>query len=800
MADDARVQALISAMVTVHSDSEPERGKRIRKIIESAAATVPGLAEAWVVARAQGGPDEVRRCAELLLRGAGERADLRATLETWYREYGGGESSGPLQAQEAPAQSNVVDGYARLTGSVIQAGHVHGGVHLHHHEARHHPVPRQLPSVSAHFVGRARDLAQLNAYRDSHPRFTPQLVVLSGQAGVGKTTLASHWLRGIADQFPDGQLYVDLGGYGAGSPAQLSHVVEQFLRSLGATAVPARTDEKVALWRSLTADITVAVLLDNAFTAAQVRPLVPSNPDSLVVVTSRRHLAALTMEGAVLHQVGVLDSAESVQLLSRGGGGSRVAGELEAAREVVSLCAFLPLAVSLAAAQLAARPQRSVAALAASLSRGQGPLDTLRMEGEAAVRVALDQSYGALPAEVVRAYDCMGVLPVARFSTEMVAACCAVSRDEAEQMLNTMVEASLLEEDASTGQYRFHDLVRLHAKQRAEAGDAARNGTTMRRFVDWCLFTATQAEELLSPSHRSLARDYTYPPTTPVPFQEEEGALTWLDTHRTTLMAAVRHSESVHWDDACWQLVDAMWPLFLRLRPADMWVEAHTMGLAAAQRAGDRQAQGRMLTSGGNGWRNAHRPDEAISWYRRALAHAREDGDVRQEAQAQIGLGNAYLLLGHLDRAGESLHAALAIRESIGYRRGAALARISLGELDLARDRPAAASRHLRRAHRDLTAAGDTYDAARALALLGRARAADGETDAGVDLLRQAHRNFQEAGSPHWQARTLEMIGQVMQRQNDPDAARRWYEEARVLYSRLSPRDAERLEGRLEDL
>ncbi|EPH45101.1 putative Regulator protein [Streptomyces aurantiacus JA 4570] len=541
----------------------------------------------------------------------------------------------------------------------------------------------------------------------------------------------------------------------------------------------------------------MAVMLDNALTAAQVRPLLPGGRESVVVVTSRRRMSGLVGDGASLHQLNPLSPAAAMELLRRGGG-SRVAQEPQAARDVVTLCAHLPMALCLAAAQLAARPRQPVSAMADTLSRGQGPLEALRVEGAAAIRMALDESYRLLPRDVARTYRCMGLLPVTRFDTDMVAAACANSLDGADQELDVLVETNLLE-DLGTEGYRFHDLVLAHARQRAEAEEtSAARATVLRRFVDWCLFTATAADALLSPRNRGLARTYAHPPAEPVPFRDSHEALTWLDTHRTCLMAAVRHSAAAQWDTACWQLVDAIWPLFLRLRPADLWIEAHEIGLAAARRAGDRRAEGRMLTGGGSGFRNAGRADQAASWYEQALRHAEEDEDPRQQAQALNGLGEAHLLAGRLDQAEDGLSQALLLRETIGYERGVALSRLGIGLVAMARQHYTEATGHLARARAGLLAVGDRYDAARALAFLGQAAACAGDHDDGVRQLRRASAEFKATGSLHGQARTLEMLGQAAQGQGARDEARQCYEQALTIYRSLSPSDAQRLEDLLQ--
>lgn len=694
-------------------------------------------------------------------------------------------------------------GSARIQGPSVQARDVHGGIHLHQAapaDAQRPPTPRQLPLPTAHFAGRVEDLAALEALRADGSRSAPGPVVISGPAGVGKTTLASWWLRSLADEFPDGQLHADLGGRAASGPARPSDVLDRFLRSLGVAAPPGDPAEQVALWRSVTAELRLAVLLDDAYTAAQVRPLLPGTGGGLVVVTSRQRLTGLVVDGAAVHHLRALDPSAALDLLRRAGGGDRVARDPDAARRVIGLCAFLPLAVSLAAAHLAARPGRPLSALAASLGRGHGPLDALRVEGEAAVRTALDESYTALPEDAARVYRRLGLLPVTRYDTPMVAASCGLPPDDAERVLDLLVETNLLEEVGPDG-VRFHDLVRLHAAQRGEVEETAGARTEVaRRFVDWSLFTATAAEGILCPSHRDLERRYVHEPAGPLPFDGDEPAVAWLDAHRESLMAAVRLGVDSGWDAAAWQLVDAMWPLFLRLRPSEMWVEAHALGLEAARRCGDRRAVGRMLTSGGGGLRNAGRPDEAATWYERALRYAEEDGDVRQQAQALHGLGSARLLAGRPKEAEGFFVRALALREAVGYRRGAALSRLCLGEVALALHDHRRAADHLARAHSELTEAGDGYDAARALALLGHALVCAGDVEDGRQRLLRALADFEGTGSAHWRARTLELLGRAARRSGDDGRAREFFRRSLETYRPVSPSDTRRLEGRLRAL
>lgn len=738
---------------------------------------------------------------------------------------GQGDGAGRDQAGAGP--ENAIFGDARIWGPVVQGRDIHGGVHLHAPAPAKPPVPRQLPPVSAHFVNRDTELAGLDALRAAHPSGTPQLIVLSGPAGVGKTALAARWLARRAGDFPDGQFYVDLGGHSASGPRPPGDALEHFLRSLGAAELPSGTAERSALWRSVTAESSVALLLDNALSAAQVRPLWPAGPGSVVVVTSRHRLTGLVVDGASLQQLEVLEPAAAVELLHRGGGGSRVRDEATAALEVVRLCACLPLALCLAAAQLAARPQQPVARTARALARGRGPLETLRVEGEAAIHTALDASYRLLDAPEAGLYRLLGTLPTGWFSVEMVAAAAALPPEEAEARLEVLVDASLLEARGPDG-YRFHDLVAAHARQLADAedgpagdpedgdaddgaedcaedgaedgGDAAGGAAArraLRRFVDWCLGTATAAEAVLTPSRRTMDRDYHHPPPATAPFDTDEEALAWLERHRDTLLATARRCAALGWENACWQLVDSCWPLFLRLRPAELWIEAHELGLEAARRAGHRAGESRMLTSGGNGLRNAGRPDEAAAWYRRALQLATEDGDRGQQAQALNGLGQAHLQAGRLDAAEECLRRALAVREEIGYARGVALTQLGLGQVLLRRGEPAEAARRLATARDGLLAVADGYDAARALALLGQADGLAGDHATGERRLREALAELTAAGSRPWQGRAMELLAEAAERQGDAARARTWYRRAVEHYRAFSPGDAERLAGRL---
>lgn len=684
-------------------------------------------------------------------------------------------------------------------GPAVQARDIHGGVHL-HSAAPAMPPPRQLLPVSPLFTGREEDLAALDELRAAGTAGSPLVIVVSGPPGVGKTTLASRWLQRTDGDYPGGHLYADLQGHSSVGPAAPAEVLGQFLRALGAALVPAAPAERSALWRSLTAELRIAVMLDNALTAAQARPLLPAGPHSCAVVTSRRRLTGLRIDGAQLHQLGPLDPAAGMELLARGVGRDRVDSDRPAARELVALCGRLPLAVCLAAARLASRPRQSVQTMAAALAADRNRMAALHVEGEPAVHSALDECYAVLSAESARLYRRLGLLPIPVFDGWTAAAVCAVPLDQAERLLDALVEANLVE-DIGPDRCRFHDLVRLHAHQcglREESETDRRR--VLRRLVDWYLTAATAAEERLAPVHRTLPRNYLDPPDLPLPFSDDTTALAWLDNQRYNLMATVRAAVDAGWDTAAWQLVDAMWPLFHRRRHYDLWIEAHETGLAAARRAGHPEAERQMLNSGAIGLSAARRIDEAIAWYRRSAEAAREAGDRRDEGQALLGLGACHREEERWASAERHLVQAIALWEDCGYPRGAALARIVLGEIALATGEPHRAVEFFGRARTMLVEARDAHDAARALAFLGHAHARAGDPEGGRRRLDEALARFESSHAPHWQARTLEMLGEIAQDAGDNDAARDLYERARVLFDTTAAADARRVRDRLAGL
>ncbi|WP_165495520.1 NB-ARC domain-containing protein, partial [Actinomadura roseirufa] len=255
-----------------------------------------------------------------------------------------------------------------ISGSSVQAGSIEGGVHITAAPRPRLPAPAQLPPPGL-FADRADELASLTRMAEA-PAGTdrPRLVVVTGQGGVGKTTLALHWLHRIRARY-EGQLFVDLRGFSGAEPLAPAEPLERFLRALGAAqeSIPAGIDEQSALFRSMTSGRRLIIMLDNAVSAAQVRPLLPGAGPALIVVTTRRRLSGLLVDGAEFLELSPLGQSGALELLGRLVGRDRVDREDEAARSLVGLCGLLPLAVCACGARLAARRRWPISRAVAEL-------------------------------------------------------------------------------------------------------------------------------------------------------------------------------------------------------------------------------------------------------------------------------------------------------------------------------------------------------------------------------------------------------------------------------------------------
>nr|WP_165977789.1 BTAD domain-containing putative transcriptional regulator [Nonomuraea diastatica] len=337
------------------------------------------------------------------------------------------------------------------------------------------PVPRQLPSELPVFVGRKREIAELDRLITGEERESRPAVLISGTAGVGKTALALHWSRRAADQFPDGQLWVDLHGYDHRPMTSPEQALKSFLHALGVPemAIPPDLDSRSALYRSLMDGRQALVVLDNARTAEQVRPLLPGSPCSAVIVTSRSQLTGLVAaECAHAMVLNVLSRHDSREMLIKRLGADRINAEPAATQRMVEQCARLPLTLAIAAARAAQQPHQSLQALADRLQATQESLDEFT-DSDAAIdlRAVFSWSYRTLSKPAARLFRLLGLHPGTDVTAPTVASLAAVPLDEVRPLMNELTGAHLLTEYA-TSRYALHDLLHLYAAELARVHDS----------------------------------------------------------------------------------------------------------------------------------------------------------------------------------------------------------------------------------------------------------------------------------------------------------------------------------------
>ncbi|MGW3341685.1 ATP-binding protein [Nonomuraea rubra] len=549
----------------------------------------------------------------------------------------------------------------------------------------------------AAFVGRRRELAFVD---EAHVAGTLVITAIDGMGGVGKTALAVHWAHRMADRFPDGQLYINLQGYAPGPPLSPLQVLATLLRGLGVTAgqVPTELEEAAGLYRSLLAGKRILVVLDNAHSAEQVRPLLPGSPGCMVIITSRDRLTGLTAtHGGHRLTLDVLDADEAALLLTHIIGPERTAAEPEAVTALARVCGYLPLALRIAAANLTGRPGKPIAEYLAEL-QDEDRLDglTIAHDPQAAVRVAFDHSYDRLAPDRRRLYRLLGLIPGPDVCVAGVAALADVEAGDARRALGELMDAHLVQPHGSD-RYSMHDLLRVYARRRAHLHDGqAEREAALERLLDWYLGGVDAAVGLLYPETMRLSRPPVAGTTFPRAFGDLPEAAAWLEAELANLVAATRYAADHGPHPAAWRLADALREYFWQRRPMVEWQLIAQAGLEAATVTGDVRAQALGHLSLGQADRAAGRPQAARRHLTDALTLARHAGWTEGQAAALSCQGVVSVLSGDLRQAAEELAQAVVLYRSSGSQGAQAdsLFDLALVERELGQLREAAAHHH----------------------------------------------------------------------------------------------------------
>jgi DNA-binding SARP family transcriptional activator len=664
---------------------------------------------------------------------------------------------------------------------------------------------RQLPGGPSVFVGREREHGALLSLAKQAADAAP-ICVMDGVAGVGKTALAIYAGRRLAELFPDGQLYADLGGFGPYHPPMPpAEALTGFLRALGVypSAVPTVLDEQAAMFRSLLAGKHMLIVLDNAADAGQVRPLLPGAPGTLVLVTSRRRLSGLTArDGAMRLTLGPLDTPEAILLLDKILGRGRVRAEPQAAADISARCGQLPLALRIAADRAASHPGMPLADLAGQLASAHARLDVLDVgeDDATAMRAVFSWSYKALAPEAARMFRFLGLHTGPDISVPAAAALTATGEAEAGRLLELLASAHLIEE-AVSGRYRLHDLLRLYAAEQASTGESPEgSGSALRRILSWYLHTADHADGILVPGRRRPATGPPPPGCEPLECADYEQALAWCEAEQANLAAAVRLAAQTGHDDIAWRFPVAMRGFFELRRPWADWLACARIGVAAARRVGDRAGQAWALDCLGHATSALGRLEDALDCYQQARNIRRETGDLWGEtANSMNNLGCTYLELHRFGDALDCFRQVLAASRSAHNRYVETLALGNLGLTYSGLDQLGDALAHFSQGLCVAREIGYRWAEGNALSNLGDTHRAMEEPGKAGQYYRQTLVVWRQVGNRHGEAETLRDLGDLSDSVGRIRGARQFWRLALAIADDLGdPRVAAEIRARLE--
>jgi DNA-binding SARP family transcriptional activator len=651
--------------------------------------------------------------------------------------------AGEVEPSASPVRALVEDKPAREPASLV-AG----------------TVPRQLPATAKHFIGRRAELGELAGLLDETAEAVGTVVIsaIDGMAGIGKTALAIHAAHRLAEKFPDGQLFIDLHGYTQGRPPRTAdEALAWLLRALGVPPerIPRDGDEAAALYRQRLADSRTLIVLDNAVTEAQVRPLLPGAGSCLVLVTSRRRLMAL--DDAHIVALDLLAPPDAVALLRAVAGPDRIAPEDPLAGEIAELCGYLPLALRIAASLLRHRPSWPLEHLAGHL-RDQRQRVAALSDGERELAAVFDLSYTSLDERHRRLWRRLGLVPGPDLDAHAAAALTESDPVIAAGMLENLVDHNLLIPH-TPGRYRLHDLLRAHARILAAADPAPEREAVEVRLLHYYARTAQSASVLIARGPRPWPHDPA-PAHTPA-LTTPELARTWLRTEQPNLDAAFTHARSRGLDEHAIALAAGLAEILQADGPFTRALEIHRGAAETAERLARPAARATALTDLARVRQVTGDSSGADEDLTVALQLYRALGHRLGEANALTDLGRVRYQSGDLTGAGDALTVALQLYRALGDLLGEANALTDLGRVHLLTgDYPGAIDVHVL-ALELYRALGHRLGEATALTDLGRVRFLSGDASAAAGAMTLGLELYRELGNRHGEATALLELGRV---------------------------------------
>ncbi|MBK3566936.1 tetratricopeptide repeat protein [Streptomyces sp. MBT62] len=678
------------------------------------------------------------------------------------------------------------------------------------------PPPRNLPNQPP-LVGRRTELRALNAAVDAAAQNTSVISVecvstISGMAGIGKTAVAVHGAHRLAERFPDAQLYLDLRGHSSvGEPLGPGAALATLLRLLGAPAntIPIELEGRTALWQTMLNQRRAVIVLDDAVSADQIRPLLPSGSPSLTIITSRRHLPGLPHARHI--PLDVLPTDDAISLFRSFVGEERTQ-DIQQTALLVRLCGHLPLAIELIAGRFRAHPAWTLTTLANRLTRAEGRLGEIRDAEQEMVR-ALDLTYQTLTDEQRSAFRRLSLHPGPDFATDSAAVSLGLSPSATERVLEALLASSLLRE-LTPDRYQFHDLLREYGRSRSLTEDADQDrADVLRRLTDFYIAAADRADRVAYPRRIRAAppRDHVHAQLPHWP--DAEAARSWLATERANLLAAEQHAgsqgdasaaaqlayamagflnEECHWQDARTVLQNAVdhWTrtgdqaALCRALVHLSAVHAHigryqeaadcgNQALQIAQATGDTEAEAEVLrTLGTLHWHlGDHRA--ALVLFQKSFAITAISGDSLDRARLHNNMAVTLLFLGELDRALEHFRKSLSGFTEAGDHAALGKTLNNIGDLHMRRGDLESAQYSFMESLTFLEHSGNRYDRATVRGSLADVLTELGDTGAALHLYQEILAEFRSLGDRKSQADTLIGLGEAYRKAGNNERAAR---------------------------
>ncbi|GAB1692442.1 AfsR/SARP family transcriptional regulator [Krasilnikovia sp. M28-CT-15] len=694
-------------------------------------------------------------------------------------------------------------------------------------------VPRQLPASITDFIGREEQLAEIRqvlgpAADSARAGWSMPMVVISGTGGVGKSSLAIRAAHELSHEYPDGQLYADIASWGQEPDG--SRILSRFLRALGVSgkAIPDGRDERGELYRSLLSGKRFLVVLDDTPPGAELLPLLPGSASCAVLITSRARLTALP--GARHIDVDVFEPDESQRLLITMVGAERIAAGRESAVELANLCGGLPLALRIAGARLTARPHWPVDRMVHRLRDEANRLDELTHQG-LELRSTIELTYRILDASVQRLFRLCAVMRAPDFPAWTAAALLDTSLFQAEDLLESLVEARLVDVVHYPGalpRYRLHDLIRVYAAEKLATTETdEERGAALNRVLSAWLGLAEEAHRRhyggdFTILHGSAPR-WTLPPAEAA--RQVGEPIEWWETERRALVVAVRQAADAGFDELCWDLALTTVGLFESRGYFDDWRECSTIAYELAVRTGNRIGMGAMQYSLGSLSVFQRRVAPALDHFTTALEILRAEGSehgcalvlrnvaileaLRGDDHAMLAkfteslalmrkvgdrIGEAHILhnlaqhrMKHGDHPGalDLLGQAHTICRETGCLRVEAQVMYRYAEVYLATNKLDPARQALHRVLRIVRASGDRMGEAYALFGWGRLRQQEGRLRAAELVLAHAVARASQLGEHLIEARCRCLLGEIALTADRPELALKHLRRARDLFRGL---------------